>query len=189
MAGTGGANCPTVPGAKMFTFEADGELWEIPGNDSDRIKGTPPVISTVQKHGGEKSMEITVDTALGKPMATDAGAGMQKTAWFAMVKNGMSLTPYLQAGRTFKVWVWVPTGHKITAMQLVVHVNGNQWTNAPVFVAENQWIEATLTLPNTFDCSKISFGHFEIGLFWTTPANENWSGKIYVDDFSISAKP
>ncbi|MDX2019696.1 MAG: hypothetical protein SF187_05600 [Deltaproteobacteria bacterium] len=191
--GTGGmtpGQCATVPGMKAIGFENTNELWE-PRADAasptnDRVPASAPVLSTTEKRTGASSMEITINTEEGKV------ASNTRRNWFFSVVTRESVTPWLQAGRTMSVWVKIPMDHQLSGLQLVIHtLNGWQGVGGALFqVQPGQWSEITFKLPDTFDCSKISgFTLFELGMFLSTGAGVNWDGKIYVDDFAISAAP
>lgn len=186
---------------KAIGFEAAGDLWMAIGEGptSKRVKAPAPVLSTEQKHGGEKSMKLVLNSADGLPAvpdggvdasAADAGAPAQvRNEWFFAIADKTGIYPFLQAGRTIKFWVWVPADNKVGALQIVVHT-GSGWKNgvAAGFTA-GAWNEATFTLPADFDCSKADpQGLFEIGIFLATGPGEVWNQAIYIDDLTISAK-
>ena len=199
--------CAVVPTAKLIEFETDADLWRASYNLASatnlRVPAPMPVLSTTTKRSKTKSLELVVNTADGLPVTqtdggavdaggTDAGSsGVVRTQWFFMVNDRSAVTGYLQAGRTISLWILVPTGHKLSQMSLVLHTaSGWKSTNALAAMVPGQWSKVSFTIPNDYDCSRVSATNlFELGLFMQVTAGQTWNGKIYVDDMEVSAKP
>ncbi len=205
--GMGGsvAQCASVPGAKSFTFDVDGDLWQINGGGDDRVTSqTAPSLTETRRRGDSgKAMALSVNTADGLPGASpDAGAdaassGMVRRAWVYSVREVPALAPYLAIGRTLSVWVWVPVDHKIEDLQFILHSPNSfpmnmAWkaTNALGGITPGMWSKVSLTIPADFKCSgAATHGFHELGFYIRTMAGATWDGTIYVDDFEISARP
>ncbi|MDX2019751.1 MAG: hypothetical protein SF187_05875 [Deltaproteobacteria bacterium] len=199
--GTGGmVTCATLPGQKLIEFESDADLFMTSSAISNpanlRVPAPMPQLVTSPVHTKAKAMELVINTADGMPSGgSDAGAdagagGTLRYQWFFIVKDRSMFMNYLQAGRTISAWVLVPAGNQLKQLSLVLQtVNG--WKSQSILAAATpgQWTKIDFLIPQDYDCSKVTSNNlFELGIYGEVTPGTTWSGKIYVDDFSISAK-
>jgi hypothetical protein len=151
---------PTVPQTAAFQFESGPQGWKSWG---PLIQGVSA--STTRAFAGRRSLEVKV---------AGAPKGMAK-----VFVPGASVP----AGKTVSFRVWIPTGHRLTALQpflLQGEAGGWKWSGtwvAATSLKAGTWNTVTLPVP----AGAVS-PFQELGLEIFTEAS--WKGSLYVDSVS-----
>lgn len=187
--GEGGApkTCEVNSAAVSHTFEAetDAEPW-ITFTDGSYVPGPKPATSALQHFGaGTKSLELSVNRA-DDPLVTPGNPAAGRNGWYFMLQGVDKWSPYIQTGRVISAQVFVPVGHKLSSFQLGVFPGVWYYSDLLPQITPGQWSAVSFTIPPNYSCAA-SYQEFSIAFDLQLPAGEAWAGKIYVDDFKISA--
>ena len=166
------ANATTTgvnPDPTQYHFETDPQGWYGGGGIISGVTN-----STVQKYAGNRSLAVNFnDAAAGNSMVT------------------LNDVP-VSAGATITFRVWLPSGHKISAIEPIVQDYNWGWSQSwyGSFTA-NAWNTLTVTVPST-----ATIPLKRLNLKFTT--NGGWTNTCYVDsiswntvtpDFNLAASP
>ena len=166
--GTGGT--PVLTDTARFNFEASKQNWVDLGVGASREAGLPPVRSADRSYAGDHSLRYPI-------VVTKNGTSERLVG---VVGPNIGDLPQGQA-ITFQVWV--PTGHKITALQAFVQTRAQgswqQDQRSGDQIGTAAWTQMRVPIPASFAGQE----PLELGVRVTV--NGPWLGDVYIDSIRV----
>ncbi len=166
----------------VLDFESDGDIAKI-GNNADDVWTWPVSVSTEQKHGGNKSLKITVRQDGGVWPNVVFKKDATTTLWNLTNIEKISVWVYFDSDNDMEAFAWKicndnGTGGEANTITKTVTLKARQWTEISITRAE---IEA-LAQGTNLDLTNV---YVKIGQCAGTYTDRS---DFYIDDFKAEEK-